>query len=69
AGPLRGYSITRHLQLCIPDASTEPDLGGCNIPSFGFSLSLILLPLVQEGLKTSAARYVPEGSTAYEWVE
>lgn len=37
--------------------------------SFGFSLSLILLPLVLVGLKTIAARFVPEGSTAYEWFE
>ena len=39
------------------------------MPSFGFSLSLILLPLVLVGLKTIAARFVPEGSTAYEWFE
>ena len=36
---------------------------------FGFSLALILLPLVLVGLKTIAARFVPEGSTAYEWFE
>lgn len=36
------------------------------MPSFGFSLSLILLPLVLVGLKTIAARFVPVGSTAYE---
>ena len=39
------------------------------MPSFGFSLSLILLPLVLVGLKTIAARFVPVGSTAYEWFE
>ncbi|CTV35616.1 TPA: SLC13 family permease [Escherichia coli] len=30
---------------------------------------MILLPLVLVGLKTIAARFVPEGSTAYEWFE
>ncbi|MCV5209036.1 gluconate transporter, partial [Escherichia coli] len=44
-------------------------LGEGKMPSFGFSLSLILLPLVLVGLKTIAARFVPEGSTAYEWFE
>lgn len=39
------------------------------MPSFGFSLALILLPLVLVGLKTIAARFVPVGSTAYEWFE
>jgi Gnt-I system low-affinity gluconate transporter len=54
---------------CIPDDITEPHLGEGKMPSFGFSLSLILLPLVLVGLKTIAARFVPVGSTAYEWFE
>ncbi|MBN0787950.1 permease DsdX, partial [Pseudomonas aeruginosa] len=47
----------------------EPHLGEGKMPSFGFSLALILLPLVLVGLKTIAARFVPVGSTAYEWFE
>ncbi len=38
------------------------------MPSFGFGLSLILLPLVLVGLKTIAARFVPE-VPRYEWFE
>ncbi|EGJ0629465.1 gluconate transporter [Salmonella enterica] len=69
AGPLWGNFISRYVELRIPDDITEPHLGEGKMPSFGFSLSLILLPLVLVGLKTIAARFVPEGSTAYEWFE
>jgi Gnt-I system low-affinity gluconate transporter len=39
------------------------------LPSFGFSLSLILFPLVLVGLKTIGARFTREGSTLYQWLE
>ena len=64
-----GNFISRYVELHIPDDISEPHLGEGKMPSFGFSLSLILLPLVLVGLKTIAARFVPEGSTAYEWFE
>lgn len=63
------YFISRYVELHIPDDVTEPHLGEGKMPSFGFSLALILLPLVLVGLKTIAARFVPVGSTAYEWFE
>lgn len=56
AGPLWGNFISRYVELRIPDDITEPHLGEGKMPSFGFSLSLILLPLVLVGLKTIAAR-------------
>lgn len=61
AGPLWGNFISRYVELHIPDDISEPHLGEGKMPSFGFSLSLILLPLVLVGLKTIAARFVPEG--------
>jgi Gnt-I system low-affinity gluconate transporter len=62
-----GQLISR-VELHIPDDITEPHLGE-GMPSFGFSLSLILLPLVLVGLKTIAARFVAEGSDLYNWLE
>ena len=59
AGPLWGNFISRYVELHIPDDVTEPHLGEGKMPSFGFSLALILLPLVLVGLKTIAARFVP----------
>ncbi len=56
AGPLWGNFISRYVELHIPDDISEPHLGEGKMPSFGFSLSLILLPLVLVGLKTIAAR-------------
>ncbi|MDP1238644.1 gluconate transporter, partial [Klebsiella pneumoniae] len=53
----------------IPDAVTAPHLGVGKMPSFGFCLALLLLPLVLVGLKPIAARFVPVGSTAYDWFE
>jgi len=69
AGPLWGNFISRYVELHIPDDISEPHLGEGKMPSFGFSLALILLPLVLVGLKTIAARFVEQGSTLYEWLE
>ncbi len=69
AGPLWGNFISRHVQLHIPDDVSEPHLGEGKMPSFAFSLSLILLPLVLVGMKTIAARFVTEGSNLYDWLE
>ncbi|MEY8711965.1 gluconate transporter [Mangrovibacter phragmitis] len=69
AGPLWGNFISRYVELKVPDDVSEPHLGEGKLPSFGFSLALILLPLVLVGLKTIAAHFVAQGSTAYEWFE
>ena len=69
AGPLFGNFISKHVELHIPDDISEPHLGEGKLPSFGFSLSLILLPLVLVGLKTIAARFTAEGSRLYEWLQ
>lgn len=45
-GPLWGNFIIHYVELRIPDDITELHLGEGKMPSFGFSLSLILLPLV-----------------------
>ncbi len=69
AGPLFGGFVSRYVELNIPDDVSEPHLGEGKLPSFGFSLALILLPLVMVGLKTIAARFVTQGSGVYEWFE
>ena len=43
------------------------DEGG--LPSFGFSLSLILFPLLLVGLKTIGARFTTPDTRLYEWLE
>ena len=68
AGPLWG-NLSAVTLSCIFRTILASRTGEGKMPSFGFSLSLILLPLVLVGLKTIAARFVPEGSTAYEWFE
>ncbi|HEA0580721.1 TPA: gluconate transporter [Escherichia coli] len=50
AGPLWGNFISRYVELHIPDDISEPHLGEGKMPSFGFSLSLILLPLQPAGI-------------------
>ncbi|EOC0466512.1 gluconate transporter, partial [Cronobacter sakazakii] len=69
AGPLFGNFISRYVELYTPDDISEPHLGEGKLPSYGFSLSLILLPLVLVGLKTIAARFTEQGSTLYEWLQ
>ncbi len=70
AGPLWNFISHRYVELRIPDDITEGRIWvkvKCLLSAS--NLSLILLPLVLVGLKTIAARFVPEGSTAYEWFE
>ena len=68
AGPLWGNFISRYVELHIPDDVTEPHLGEGKMPSFGFSGA----DPAAAGAgwpETIAARFVPVGSTAYEWFE
>lgn len=71
AGPLFGNAISKVVYVEPPEmakAETESREGGA-LPSFGLSLTLIGLPLVMIGLKTIAARFVEEGSDAYNWLQ
>ncbi len=69
AGPLFGNFISRHVTFTQPVETQHPDFDESKLPSFGFSLSLILFPLVLVGLKTIGARFTTEGTTLYEWLE
>lgn len=69
AGPLFGNFISRHVQFTLPTETSHPEFEEHKLPSFGFSLSLILFPLVLVGLKTIGARFATEGSSLYEWLE
>ncbi|MDR7343985.1 Gnt-I system low-affinity gluconate transporter [Pantoea alhagi] len=69
AGPLFGNFISRHVTFNVPEDTAQPDVEAHKLPSFGFSLSLILFPLVLVGLKTIGARFTAEGSRLYEWLE
>lgn len=69
AGPLFGNFISRHVTFTLPTETTHPDFDESKLPSFGFSLSLILFPLVLVGLKTIGARFTDPGTRLYEWLE
>lgn len=69
AGPLFGNFISRYVEFRVPDDVSQPEYDSSKLPSFGFSLSLILFPLVLVGLKTIGARFTTEGSTLYQWLE
>ncbi|SUB14605.1 Gnt-I system [Pantoea agglomerans] len=69
AGPLFGNFIGNHVSFSAPPEDHQPDVDESKLPSFGFSLSLILFPLVLVGLKTIGARFTTEGTTLYEWLE
>lgn len=69
AGPLFGNFISRHVSFNVPEESSQPEVEQHKMPSFFFSLSLILFPLVLVGLKTIGARFTSEGSRLYEWLE
>jgi Gnt-I system low-affinity gluconate transporter len=69
AGPLFGNLIARHVSFTMPPETNQPEVDEKQLPSFGFSLALILFPLVLVGLKTIGARFTSEGSRLYEWLE
>ncbi|YCH30820.1 gluconate transporter [Erwinia sp. D4-22] len=69
AGPLFGNFISRHVSFNVPEEVAQPEVDANKLPSFGFSMALILFPLVLVGLKTIGARFTPEGSRLYEWLE
>jgi Gnt-I system low-affinity gluconate transporter len=69
AGPLFGNFISRHVSFNVPEEVAQPEVAQHKMPSFAFSLSLILFPLVLVGLKTIGARFTAEGSRLYEWLE
>ena len=58
AGPLYGSFISRFVNWPMPPEENEPTLTKGNLPSFGFSLALVLCPLVLVGMKTIGARLV-----------
>ena len=69
AGPLFGIFIARHVSFSAPPEDNQPEVEEGKLPSFGFSLSLILFPLLLVGLKTIGARFTTPGTKLYEWLE
>ncbi|WP_241646614.1 gluconate transporter [Rosenbergiella metrosideri] len=69
AGPLFGNFIAKRVQFASPAADSFPEVAKDKLPSFGFSLSLILFPLILVGLKTIAANFIDKGSRLYEYFE
>lgn len=69
AGPLFGNFIAKRVQFASPAADSFPEVAKDKLPSFGFSLSLILFPLILVGLKTIAANFIDKGSRLYESFE
>lgn len=69
AGPLFGRFISQHVRFGLPAESSQPEFDESKLPSFGFSLALILFPLILVGLKTIGARFTTPASSLYEWLE
>lgn len=69
AGPVFGNFISKYVHLSLPDDVSEPSLGKGQMPSFGFSLALVLFPLVLVGMKTIVARFVDPSGSAYQWLQ
>ncbi len=69
AGPVFGNFISKHVHLPLPDEVSEPTLGQGQMPSFGFSLTLILFPLLLVGLKTIFARFIDTSGSVHQWLQ
>ncbi|PHM27046.1 gluconate transporter [Xenorhabdus ehlersii] len=69
AGPIYGNFISKYVTLDLPKDLGTPSIGKSQMPSFGFSLALVLFPLILVGLKTIGARFVDQQSALYHWLE
>lgn len=69
AGPLFGNFISKYVTLDLSADIQEPSLDKSKLPSFGFSLALVLFPLVLVGMKTIGARFVETGTELHKWLE
>ncbi|WP_043631522.1 gluconate transporter [Chromobacterium haemolyticum] len=69
AGPLFGSFISRHVSLALPDDISEPTLERDRMPSFAFSLTLVLFPLVMVACKTLGSHLATPGSTVFHWLQ
>lgn len=69
AGPLFGSFISRHVSLALPDDISEPALDRGRMPSFAFSLTLVLFPLVMVACKTLGSHLASPGSAVYHWLQ
>lgn len=69
AGPIYGNFISKYVTLDLPKDLGTPSIGKGQMPSFAFSLALVLFPLILVGLKTIGARFVDQQSTLYHWLE
>ncbi|MBK0414213.1 gluconate transporter [Chromobacterium haemolyticum] len=69
AGPLFGSFISRHVSLALPDDISEPTLKRDRMPSFAFSLTLVLFPLVMVACKTLGSHLATPGSAVFHWLQ
>lgn len=67
AGPIFGSFISRFVTLELPEDIDEPSINKDALPSFGFSLILVLFPLILVGLNTIGTRVVAPDSPLVEW--
>jgi Gnt-I system low-affinity gluconate transporter len=73
AGPVYGAWVSRVVKLEMPAGAVAPDVmlgkGKYPPPSFGFSLSLVLFPLVLVGLRSIGGNFVPKDGAVYPWLQ
>lgn len=68
AGPLFGKFISQYVTIDLPEDFNSSKTQRDKMPSFGFSLALVLFPLVLVALKTVAALLVEPDSTVQQWL-
>ncbi|HBO21403.1 MULTISPECIES: gluconate transporter [unclassified Providencia] len=69
AGPFFGSFISKFVHIDIPADYQAPKTEQGRMPSFAFSLCLVLFPLVLVGLKTIGTHLVEKGSNLEHWLE
>lgn len=69
AGPLFGNFISQHVFIALPENYQGNESKKGKMPSFMFSLLIVLFPLALVGLKTLSNYFLVKDSIAEQWLE
>jgi Gnt-I system low-affinity gluconate transporter len=73
AGPVYGTWVGRRVDLKMPADAAAPEImlgkGKYSPPSFGFSLALVLFPLLLVGMRSIGGNFVPKDGSIHAWLQ
>ncbi|VFP78387.1 Low-affinity gluconate transporter [Candidatus Erwinia haradaeae] len=69
AGPVFGHYISHRVKFIQLDLDNQSQIDVRRLPSFGWSIALLLFPLILVAIKTFGLYWVPSGTNLYAWFQ